>query len=680
MKHRILMPALAVGLCLGLTGLSVPGALAFSDVADSTVSEAVEVLAGLDVVAGYSDGGYHPNDALTRAQFCKLAILMEGHGSQVTGSAYRTLFSDVPGSNWAAPYINLAYEEGLVAGYGDGTFGPDDAVTTGQAVTIALHLLGYSNEDIGPFWPEDYMEKGAALGLLDGISKTADQALKRGETALLLYQMLDQTTSTGQEYLDQLCASKLEGAVVLDNAAEAEDGTLNTLEVYTDQGLTYYEQSNVVSETLVGRKGTVLLDQAGKVTGFVPDETVSRQIQPSEVEADGITDAAGNTYRISSGTTVLLDGDVSTYGTCWYELEGRAGVTLYYNASGSVELVAATDAAAYEGVTLTGYYESASPNAASPQSITLLGIDLDVAEDTQTGLSSLAVGDRITVTLNGAGEVVSACPAAQKQAEQYGVLENDGVRLTCGLTAQGEISSGSAEVGDLVKVTSSGIGKLSVSAVSGGSSYRLNVLQKTLGTIPLAEDVLLYERVGDSPVTEIEWSDLLMDTVPAGSIDFYATNDSGEVCLLLLDDVTGSAYTYGVLTAGEAAGGSGSMSYTNLTVTVENGDGTSQAYITGTAVRDDTVGGVAATAEGKTAGIVLLEQSSGIARSAFDGTEAVVVDGVRVPVSETVQVYNTSTRRWTTLAEAKAYADTFTVYYSGSLGEDAVVRVVFTES
>ena len=680
MKHRILISALAVGLCLGLTGLSTPGALAFSDVADSTVSEAVEVLAGLDVVSGYSDGGYHPNDALTRAQFCKLAILMEGHGSQVTNSAYRTLFSDVPGSNWAAPYINLAYEEGLVAGYGDGTFGPDDAVTTGQAVTIALHLLGYTNEEIGPFWPEDYMEKGAALGLLDGISKTADQTLNRGEAALLLYHMLDQTTSTGQEYLDQLCASKLEGVVVLDNAAEAEDGTLNTLEVYTAQGLSYYEQSNVVPEALVGRKGTVLLDQAGKVTGFVPDETVSRQIQLSEVEADGITDASGYTYSVSSGSAVLLDGNVSTYGTCWYELEGRASVTLYYSASGSVELVVATDAVAYEGVTLTGYYENASPNTTSPQSITLLGIDLDVAEDTQTGLSSLAVGDRITVTLNGAGEVISACPASQKQVEQYGVLENGSVRLTCGLTAQGEISSGSAKVGDLVKVSSSGIGELSVSAVSGGSSYQLKVPQRTLGTIPLSDDLVLYERVGASPVTEIEWDDLLVDTVPAASIDFYATNDSGEVCLLLLDDVTGNAYTYGVLTSGEVNSGESGMSYTNLTVSVENGDGTSQAYITGTSVKNDTVGGVAATSEGKTAGIVVLESAEGIARSAFDGTEAVVVDGIRVPVSDEVQVYNANTQRWTTLSEAKAYADTFTVYYSGTLGEDAVVRVVVTQS
>lgn len=100
-------------------------------------------------------------------------MLAEGHGDKINAGAYRTLFSDVPGSNWAAPYVNLAYEEGLVSGYGDGTFGPDDAVTTAQAATIVLHLLGYTDDAIGPFWPEDAMSLADSLGLLDGLDKTA---------------------------------------------------------------------------------------------------------------------------------------------------------------------------------------------------------------------------------------------------------------------------------------------------------------------------------------------------------------------------------------------------------------------------------------------------------------------------------------------------------------------------
>ena len=300
MKQRILALLLAAGLCLGL--IAAAPALAFSDVSGEELSEAVEVLSGLGIVSGYSDGSYHPDDALTRAQFCKLAILTEGHGDQARGSAYRTRFSDVPGGGWAAPYINLACEEGLVSGYGDGRFGPDDPVTVGQAVTVVLRLLGYTAEEIGPFWPEDYLNKAGALGLLDGLPADGGAGLTRGDAALLLYRVLRQTDRDGQDYIDNLCASKVTGAVLLDNNAEAADGTLGTVEVDANQTISWYEPAEAVPDRLVGRKGALLLDEAGKAVGFLPDDSSHRTLRPAEVAADGITAAGGGTYAISSGT------------------------------------------------------------------------------------------------------------------------------------------------------------------------------------------------------------------------------------------------------------------------------------------------------------------------------------------------------------------------------------------
>ena len=275
---------LAAGLCLGL--ITAAPALAFSDVSGEELSD-------LGIVSGYSDGSYHPDDALTRAQFCKLAILTEGHGDQAQGSAYRTRFSDVPGGGWAAPYINLACEEGLFAGYGDGRFGPDDPVTVGQAVTVVLRLLGYTAEEIGPFWPEDYLNKAGALGLLDGLPADGGAGLTRGDAALLLYRVLRQTDRDGQDYIDNLCASKVTGAVLLDNNAEAADGTLGTVEVYANQTISWYEPAEAVPDRLVGRKGALLLDEAGKAVGFLPDDSSHRTLRPAEVAADGITAAGG---------------------------------------------------------------------------------------------------------------------------------------------------------------------------------------------------------------------------------------------------------------------------------------------------------------------------------------------------------------------------------------------------
>lgn len=76
MKRTFCALLTAAGLCLTLAVLPAP-ASAFTDVSGDT-AEAVEVLYSLGIVSGYSDGAYHPSDGLTRAQFCKLAVLAEG--------------------------------------------------------------------------------------------------------------------------------------------------------------------------------------------------------------------------------------------------------------------------------------------------------------------------------------------------------------------------------------------------------------------------------------------------------------------------------------------------------------------------------------------------------------------------------------------------------------------------
>lgn len=669
MKRKLLSLLTAAGLCLGLTGYA--GAASFPDVSDADTALAVEVLSGLGIVSGGSDGNYYPDQGLTRAQFCKLAVLAGGHGDQVSGSAYRTLFSDVTGSHWAAPYINLACEEGLVSGYGNGTFGPDDPVTVGQAVTVALRLLGYTTDQVGPFWPEDYMALGEQLGLLEGVSRDPDHALTRGEAALMLYALLGQSDSTGKDYIDNLCASKVENAVLLDADAQSGDGTEGMVEVYANQNLSWYEPAAEL-DGLAGSRGALLLDQSGRVTGFLPDDTVRYTLIPENVTANRIN----GSYAVSGSTAVVMGDTLTTFENCWYDLADCPQLTLYYNQSGNLELVAATEGNGYEGVTLTGYYESASPNTATPDTITLLGMELEVEESAVSSLSGCSVGDKITVTLDGGGAVISA--AAGGQTALYGVLGEGQVELTCGLTARGTIS-GSAGAGDLVKVTSSGVGKLSVSQVSGGSSLDLNVSEGTLSSIPLADSVRIYERAGTSVVTEIDLEDIQTAAVKAADIDFYATNSDGLVSVLLLDNVTGNAYTYGLITMGSRTEGSGGMTYTNRTVSVENGGGTTQEYITGQSGRTGTMGGIAVSSEGKAVSLVTLSQAEDVSQSAFDSLDAVVIDGVRVPISDTAEGYNSDTEQWVTLSQARAYGDTFTVYYSGTLGVDAAVRVLATE-
>lgn len=108
----------------------------FPDTADAWYTTAVETVAGMGVVSGYSDGGFHPNDQITRAEFVTIAVGFD------TLSPGEITFTDVPATSWAAPYISTAVGKGWVSGYSDGTFRPNAKITRAEAVTILNHLLG----------------------------------------------------------------------------------------------------------------------------------------------------------------------------------------------------------------------------------------------------------------------------------------------------------------------------------------------------------------------------------------------------------------------------------------------------------------------------------------------------------------------------------------------------------
>ncbi len=676
MNQRWLSFVLAAALSLSMLALPAAGATVGDE------NEAAVVLSGMNVLSGYADGLYHLEDVLTRAQFCKLAVLVEGHGDQAAGSAYRTLFSDVSGADWAAPYINLAREEGLMTGKGDGSFGPEEPVTLEQALTVCLRLLGYTQEDIGPFWPEDYILKARRVGLLEGVTAQAGQSLDRGQAALLLYNLLRLPDAQGKTFALRLGDSWVEDAVLLDNDAEAADGTLHTAQVYANGSVSWYEQSVVIDEALVCRRGILLLDKTGKVKGFLPDDSVCKRVVAGEVTASAVTDTEGNSYGISASTPVIADGEKLAYSTVWYDLEDRE-LTLYYAGSGGITLVTASGARQYEGTMLTGYYENAQPNATDPSAVTLLGHTFPVADD-GVGLSGLSVGEKITVSLNGEGEIIRAWSADEKKVTVAAVLEDAGrgsLSHVSGLSLSVEISNlDKAEEleGCLVRVTPSGMGKASLSALSGETGQDLDVRRGMLGSLPLADRVKIYDQVGSAPVREIGLEDILTDTVSADRIAYVGTNEQGEVDILLFKNVTGDGYTYGIYrTAVASSGKKGDEDYSEWkTVAIESSAGISEYSASVQLVRNDTFGGMAVTAGGKIAGFQSLTKVTDVSRSDFDGEDHVVLEGVRVPVSGEVQVYNGDTGAWIDLATAKGYDDTMTVYYSGILGENGKVRVV----
>lgn len=164
---------------------------AFSDVDDNhPYKEAISTLSTLDVINGYDDGTFAPDNGITRAEFTKMIVYMLGMGAFSTPI---TEFPDVPQSHWANANIKTAYDLGIINGFDDATFRPDDPVTYEQALKMVVCTLGYQPyaEQLGGY-PDGYIKQADALKLSYKVVNTGySQNATRGVIAQIMFNALE---------------------------------------------------------------------------------------------------------------------------------------------------------------------------------------------------------------------------------------------------------------------------------------------------------------------------------------------------------------------------------------------------------------------------------------------------------------------------------------------------------
>lgn len=188
-----LKKVIALVCVLALTLTTVAFGATYGDVAeDSAYYEAVETLNKLGIVTGYEDGTYKPEEGVTRAEMAALINRIQGYGDTASGSA-NTSFTDVPSSHWASGYIANASGMGIINGYGDGTFGPEDSVLYEQAVKMIMAALGYTPyaEQNGGY-PTGYLAAAQRYDVSLSVANAAvGSAANRGTVAQLLANAID---------------------------------------------------------------------------------------------------------------------------------------------------------------------------------------------------------------------------------------------------------------------------------------------------------------------------------------------------------------------------------------------------------------------------------------------------------------------------------------------------------
>lgn len=137
--------SLVLALSMVLGMFSFAFAANLSDIEGEYYEAAVEALVELGVVNGYGDNTFKPNNEVTRAEMAKMLVIALGQKQAAEIAKGSTQFSDVAADHWAAGFINVAAQYKVIVGYPDGTFAPEAKVTYAEAVTMALRALGYKN-------------------------------------------------------------------------------------------------------------------------------------------------------------------------------------------------------------------------------------------------------------------------------------------------------------------------------------------------------------------------------------------------------------------------------------------------------------------------------------------------------------------------------------------------------
>lgn len=193
---RNLKKVIALVAVFAMMVTSVAFAQSYSDVKeDDNYYEAIEMLSKLNILTGDDKDGdgvmdFRPNDTITRAEvaavICRIQDL--NNLSQTT-----TPFTDVPSSHWASGYVAQAAGQGIINGYGDGNFGPEDDVTYEQAVKMFVETLGYTpfvNANGG--YPTGHLTAAQRYGVVDGVvGASVGAKATRGQIAQIAFNAID---------------------------------------------------------------------------------------------------------------------------------------------------------------------------------------------------------------------------------------------------------------------------------------------------------------------------------------------------------------------------------------------------------------------------------------------------------------------------------------------------------
>lgn len=166
-------------------------------------------------IAGYPDGTFKPENNMARSEVSAIfaRILADYNEDNLTST--KTGFDDVSANDWCAKYIARLSTSGIIKGYGDGTFKPNNPITRAEFATICVRFFEGRTESIkdaesdftdvtNDHWAKDYIDKAAKKGFVTGYpdgSFKPDSYITRAEVVTVVNRMLSRYPD--KKYIDK---------------------------------------------------------------------------------------------------------------------------------------------------------------------------------------------------------------------------------------------------------------------------------------------------------------------------------------------------------------------------------------------------------------------------------------------------------------------------------------------
>lgn len=277
------------------------GAETFTDIQNDPSKEAVSVLSSYHIIDGYPDNTFKPEMPVTRAEMAKIITIAAGYYEYSKNMT--SVYDDMHG-HWAESYVELANVLNIVSGITNNKYGPDNYIKFNEATTMIVRLLGYNDQSLGGFWPENYYEKAKQLNLFQNLTRQNHDLATRRDISIMLYNALNcDLVETSSNNTVNSTGKKLLSLV---GSYSTKEVTLNDLKNenfdYTDYLFNTWDFYYDLNGKLVNVSNPRLFEFSGTVTNLLSNRVIF------------ITDDYGNVRAFKMpDVPIIINGSSGSY-------------------------------------------------------------------------------------------------------------------------------------------------------------------------------------------------------------------------------------------------------------------------------------------------------------------------------------------------------------------------------